>query len=97
MLPLRHQLRVIECKVDKPAWQAGDRILLAALSRLVATSGLPSLLLMAYRPVAAELEHKGGVLDASTTNPGLTFGSPQQQSGRVKAGDLWAGLNRAAG
>ena len=27
---LRHQLRVIETKVGKPAWQPGDRILLGA-------------------------------------------------------------------
>ena len=70
----------------------GDRILLAALSRLLARSGLPALLLMALRPVAAELEHRGGVFDASTTNSGWTSGSLQQQSGRVKAGDLWPGL-----
>ena len=31
---LRHQLRVLERKVGKPAWQPGDRLLLAALSRL---------------------------------------------------------------
>src|SRR5215471_14391242 len=44
VLALRHQLRVLERKVGKPAWRPGDRILLAALSRLLPRSGLPSLL-----------------------------------------------------
>ena len=44
VLALRHQLRVLERKVGKPAWQPGDRILLAGLSRLLPRSGLPSLL-----------------------------------------------------
>ena len=44
MLALRHQLRVLERKVGKPAWQPADRILLAALSQLLPKSGLPSLL-----------------------------------------------------
>src|SRR5262249_33508513 len=34
VLALRHQLRVLERKVGKPAWPAGARPLLAALSRL---------------------------------------------------------------
>ncbi len=44
VLALRHQLRVMERKIGKPAWQPGDRILLAGLSRLLPRSGLPSLL-----------------------------------------------------
>src|SRR5215510_6375237 len=44
VLALRHQLRVLERKVGKPAWQPGDRILLAGLSRLLPRSGLASLL-----------------------------------------------------
>src|SRR5215471_13640889 len=44
VLALRHELRVLERKVGKPAWQPGDRILLAALSRLLPRAGLPSLL-----------------------------------------------------
>ncbi len=44
VLALRHQLRVLERKVGKPAWQPGDRILLACLSRLFRRTGLPSLL-----------------------------------------------------
>ena len=44
VLALRHQLRVLERKVGKPAWQPADRILLAGLSRLLPKSGLPSLL-----------------------------------------------------
>jgi putative transposase len=44
VLALRHQLRVMERKVGKPAWQPGDRILLAGLSRLLPRSGLPALL-----------------------------------------------------
>ena len=44
VLALRHQLRVLERKVGKPAWQPADRILLAGLSRLLAKPGLPSLL-----------------------------------------------------
>ena|SRR5215831_15513873 len=35
VLALRHQLRVLERKVGKPAWQPGDRLLVAALSRLL--------------------------------------------------------------
>ena len=42
VLALRHQLRVLERKVGKPAWQPADRILLAGLSRLLRRSGLPS-------------------------------------------------------
>jgi|SRR5215467_1368367 len=38
------------------------------------------------------VEHRASVFDASTTNRGWTFGLFQQQSGRVKAGDLWPGL-----
>ena len=44
MLALRHQLRALERKVGKPAWQPGDRILLAGLSRLLPRSGLSSLM-----------------------------------------------------
>ena len=44
VLALRHQLRVLERKHGKPAWQPADRILLAGLSRLLPKSGLPSLL-----------------------------------------------------
>ena len=43
-LALRHQLRVMECKIGKPAWRPGDRILLAGLRRLLPRSVLPSLL-----------------------------------------------------
>src|SRR5499427_8922894 len=41
---LRHQLRLLERKVGKPAWQPAYRILLAGLSRLLPKSALPSLL-----------------------------------------------------
>src|SRR5215470_19865526 len=44
LLALRHQLRVLERKVGKPARQPGDRILLAGLSRLLPRTDLPSLL-----------------------------------------------------
>jgi len=44
VLALRHQLGVLERKVGKPAWQPGDRILLAAVSRLLTRSGWASLL-----------------------------------------------------
>jgi putative transposase len=44
VLALRHQLRVLERRVGKPAWQPGDRILLACVSRLLPRSGLSSLL-----------------------------------------------------
>src|SRR5215470_3092048 len=44
VLALRHQLRVMERKIGKPAWQPGDRILLAGLSRLLPRSGFSSLL-----------------------------------------------------
>jgi putative transposase len=44
LLALRHQLRVLERKVGKPAWQPADRVLLAGLSRLLPRSGLSSLL-----------------------------------------------------
>jgi putative transposase len=44
VLALRHQLRVLERKVGKPAWQPGDRLLLAALSRLLLRSGFDALL-----------------------------------------------------
>ena len=44
VLALRHQLRVLERKVGKPAWQPGDRLLLAALSRLLRRSSLDALL-----------------------------------------------------
>ncbi len=35
VLALRHQLRVLERRVGKPAWQPADRLLLTALSRLL--------------------------------------------------------------
>ena len=35
VLPLRHQLRVLERKVGKPAWQPAGRLVLSALSRLL--------------------------------------------------------------
>ncbi|HKF19497.1 MAG TPA: hypothetical protein VKF14_20230 [Candidatus Dormibacteraeota bacterium] len=44
VLALRHQLRVLERKVGKPAWQPGDRLLLAALSRLLRRSSLDAVL-----------------------------------------------------
>src|SRR5215472_17568688 len=44
VLALRHQFRVVERKVGKPAWQPADRILLAGVSRLLPKSCLPSLL-----------------------------------------------------
>ena len=44
VLALRHQLRVLERKVGKPAWQPGDRVLLAALSQLLPRSGSSALL-----------------------------------------------------
>jgi putative transposase len=44
VLALRHQLRVLERRVGKPAWQPGDRLLLAALSRLLPRSAWSALL-----------------------------------------------------
>src|SRR5215467_9937897 len=44
VLALRHQLRMLERSVGKPAWQPGDRLLLAALSRLLPRSGWSALL-----------------------------------------------------
>src|SRR5215467_1225702 len=44
VLGLRHQLRVLERRVGKPAWQPGDRLLLTALSRLLPRSGWSALL-----------------------------------------------------
>ena len=44
VLALRHQLRVLERRVGKPAWQPGDRIVLAALSRLLTRAGWSALL-----------------------------------------------------
>jgi len=44
VLALRHQLRVLERKVGKPAWQPADRLLLATLSRLLRRSSLDALL-----------------------------------------------------
>src|SRR5215468_8619944 len=40
VLALRHQLRLLERKVGKPVWQSGDRLLLAALSRLLRRASL---------------------------------------------------------
>ena len=39
-----HQLRVLERKVGKPVWQPADRLLLAALRRLLRRCGLDALL-----------------------------------------------------
>src|SRR5215813_12169224 len=44
VLALRHQLRVLERKAGKPAWQPGDRLLLAAISQFLPRSALSSLL-----------------------------------------------------
>ena len=44
VLALRHQLRVLERKLGRPAWQPGDRLLLAALSRLLPRSAWDALL-----------------------------------------------------
>jgi putative transposase len=44
VLALRHQLGVLERKVGKPAWQPGDRFLLAALSQLLPRSAWSALL-----------------------------------------------------
>ena len=44
VLALRHELRVLERKVGKPAWQPGDRILLAAVSQLLPRSNWSALL-----------------------------------------------------
>src|SRR5215471_10003358 len=44
VLALGHQLRLLERKAGKPAWQPADRIWLAGLSRLLPRSGLASLL-----------------------------------------------------
>ena len=44
VLALRHQLRVLERRVGKPDWQPGDRLSLAAFSRLLPRSGWSALL-----------------------------------------------------
>jgi hypothetical protein len=44
VLALRHQLRVLERQSRKPRWQAADRLLLTALSRLLSGSGRRSFL-----------------------------------------------------
>ena len=44
VLALRHELRVLERKVGKPTWQSGDRILLAAVSKLLPRSNWSALL-----------------------------------------------------
>ncbi len=44
VLALRHQLRMLERRVGKPTWQPADRLLLAALSRLLPRSGWSALL-----------------------------------------------------
>jgi len=44
VLALRHQFRVLERQSRKPRWQAADRLLLTALSRLLSRSGRRSLL-----------------------------------------------------
>ncbi len=55
VLALRHQLRVVERRVGKPAWQPGDRLVLAALSRLLPRSGWSALL---PRPVTLLRWHR---------------------------------------
>lgn len=44
VLALRHQLRVLERKVGRRGWQSRDRLLLAALSRLLPRSAWSALL-----------------------------------------------------
>jgi hypothetical protein len=44
VLALRHQVRVLERKLGKPRWQPGERLLLAALSRLLPKSAWSALL-----------------------------------------------------
>jgi len=44
VLALRHQLRVLERKVGKHAWQPGDRVLLAVFSQLLPRSAWSALL-----------------------------------------------------
>lgn len=44
VLALRHQLMVLERQAGKPRWRPGDRMVLAALSRVLAGSGRRSLL-----------------------------------------------------
>jgi len=44
VLALRHQLGVLERRVGKPAWQPGDRLLLAILSRLLPRSAWSAML-----------------------------------------------------
>ncbi len=44
VLALRQQLRVLERKLGKARWQPGDRIVLAALRRLLSRSAWPALL-----------------------------------------------------
>ena len=66
VLALRHQLRVLERKVGKPAWQPGDRLLLAALSRLLRRSGLDALL---PRPETLPSRATGAGLEARAGEP----------------------------
>lgn len=49
VLALRHQLRVMERKTGKPAWQPADRVLLAGLSRLRRREVLDHLLIFSAR------------------------------------------------
>ena len=56
VLALRHQLRVLERRAGEPAWQPGDRLLLAALSRLLPRSGWSALL---PRPETLLCWHRG--------------------------------------
>jgi transposase InsO family protein len=44
VLALRHQLRVMERKMGRPAWQPADRLLLAAISQLLVRPGWSGLL-----------------------------------------------------
>lgn len=44
VLALRHQLRVLERQVGRPRWQPADRLLLAAVSRVLPRPDWQSLL-----------------------------------------------------
>jgi transposase len=44
VLALRHQLGVLERQVGKPRWRPGDRLVLTALSKVLAVQGRGSLL-----------------------------------------------------
>ena len=71
VLALRHQLRVLERKLGKPAWQPADRILLAGLSRLLPKSGLPSLL---PKPETLLRWHRGAAQEVAVPAGGSPAG-----------------------